>query len=938
MPFKSLQGFTKSSKRNRVTKMNDKNIVDTILETFRTFSFPIGITLGAIITLLVSIMKKQIENLITKLLSKIPLFVSLKLRFNLWEKQYRKVISNEHKHIRLPGFRKQFEIAPPKLKEIYIELELQTPSKHSHGIDLSPAMTLRDTYNMSAVLNKFQHIVILGDPGAGKTTLLEYLVVLSADKKKHSSLSRLLPLFIPLRNCLLNGRSLIDEVTDPTTGILPADLLAKYPKDYFEFNLENSQCLILFDGMDEVLDEARTVAASRLIETCASLYPKSKIIVTSRIAGWRNLLGSGFSRFVIRRLSTRGIERLVTRWFQAVVLDRARNQALIIPEELAKRCRSQALELSDKVLKVVSSSDGLKEIATTPLILSLICLVYYFRHDLPEKRALLYEECCRILMEDWDKFDKQLSPSPALNYEQKHTLLQSISISLFKFSAIELSRDDLLSLLRDSLSKLGIEGDTKSVLQDIQERSGLIIEKAIGRFGFSHLTFQEYFTAVGLLKSPDGLSLLLDKIEQDEDYEIALLFAGAAPKCDELIVALIEKFESCEENRIIVLAGKAAVEGQNISLKLKSRLITRLTETFNSALDEEDLLEIQSVLRQLGVERHIIRTFENYDIFDEIGRGGFATTFRAVERDQKRDVLLKVYNSGSVRIVEQVAKELEILRDVTHPSLVKLWNVGSYKDQLFVAMEFVDGAPLYFFHRYLLNQYFDRFEKDRIPWAMPIQVDLERMLHSSSLPEVGTLDYFQWVIAMGIDIANGVNALHEARLVHGDLKPSNVIVFWDGNRIGAKVSDFCIDAVVANNRQLHKDSYPHNLSITKTWSMDRATLDPTTINHLVPFSKKYSAPELMKGKSQRLNASIDVYSLAVMLSELFFLPTHERNHRHLPNKLILTESSSAFGQIKNSDISKILKRNSSENPQFRSTSVMELMESLKRAMPFDIKI
>ena len=49
--------------------------------------------------------------------------------------------------------------------------------------------------------------------------------------------------------------------------------------------------MILFDGLDEVLNEEQHVAAARMVENTAALYSECPLIVTSRLAGWRNLLG-----------------------------------------------------------------------------------------------------------------------------------------------------------------------------------------------------------------------------------------------------------------------------------------------------------------------------------------------------------------------------------------------------------------------------------------------------------------------------------------------------------------------------------------------------------------------------------------------------------------------------------------------------------------------
>lgn len=271
------------------------------------------------------------------------------------------------------------------------------------------------------------------------------------------------------------------------------------------------------------------------------------------------------------------------------------------------------------------------EIATTPLILSLMCLVYYVRHDLPERRVLLYEECCRVLLQDWDRIDKQLSPDLSMTYSQKNAFLEKLAVFLFQHSATEISKDNLVQLLDSFLHSEGQTLEPENVLRHIEERSGILSEKAIGRYGFSHLTFQEYFSAVGLLAASDGLRCLLERVHNREGDQVVLLFAGGADSADELIMSLRASYISSLDLRFLLLAGMAAMESQHLSLAIKTELIADLNREFDAARDDERLVELQRILHSLGIERQIVRRFDDYIIIDELGRGGFATTYSARE-------------------------------------------------------------------------------------------------------------------------------------------------------------------------------------------------------------------------------------------------------------------------------------------------------------------
>lgn len=820
-------------------------LLDSIWAVLRAPGFSIGVLLGATLAFFMTLIRKQIEASALALLSKIPAVMFRRFAFKLWERRYRRLVANQHKYIRLAGMRQQFEVSPPRLEDVFIDLELQQPAGQFSDNDLQASFTLRDTFQINGALAKFQHFVVLGEPGSGKTTLLQHLVALAAHPKRKGPLSRLLPIYIPLRSCSLNGRSLVEEIIDHRTAILPADLIARYPKSFFEARLEGGNCLLLFDGMDEVLDESRHVAAARMIDTAVVLYPRTKIVVTSRIAGWRNLLGSGFPRFVIRRLSLIEIERLVEQWYLAVILDRARSQLNTLTDEVSARSRQQALSLSRHVLGFLSENDRLMEIATTPLILSLMCLVYYVRHDLPERRILLYEECCRVLLQDWDKVDKQLSASLSLTYAQKNALLVKLAGFLFQHSAAEITRENLLRLLGDFLHDEGQEFEAESVLQHIEERSGILSEKAIGRYGFSHLTFQEYFSTVGLLAAPDGLKRLLFKVRNKEGDQVVLLFAGGAESADGLVEALRRSYLNSSDFRFLLLAGMAAAEAKSISLEPKSQLIVDLNQEFDAAKDDERLGELQKVLHALGVERKIVRRFREFEIMEELGRGGFATTYWAMESATARNLALKVYNSGTAKCAEQMADEVAKLRQLSHPALVQFFHAGTNRDQLFVTMELVDGLTLNSLQNHLIA---DFYTKRGEPWtSIRLSPTQETLLARWGVPELGSRSYFELVLSLTRDVVSGLNVLHGNGLLHGDLKPSNVLLFWNGNRVAAKLTDYSVDAIVA--AAMHSDSLT---ALTRT-------------GQFPPTSVMFSDPEFLFGTKIRANRRADVYSLGLLI-------------------------------------------------------------------------
>jgi predicted NACHT family NTPase len=157
-------------------------------------------------------------------------------------------------------------------------------------------------------------------------------------------------------------------------------------------------------------------------------------------------------------------------------------------------------------------------------------------------------------------------------------------------------------------------------LRNLHERSGLIVERAIGRYGFAHLTFEEYFTALGLLKMRDWLAVLLEVFRKRNAQEVVLLYAGAAKNADDLIGALNAVFKRTRDVEHILLAGRAVAESESVSFQLRATIIERLNEIFDATGDEQVLLDIQSTLQRLGVNRYVIQHYRNLSSHRNLSR------------------------------------------------------------------------------------------------------------------------------------------------------------------------------------------------------------------------------------------------------------------------------------------------------------------------------
>src|ERR1700693_1367234 len=186
---------------------------------------------------------------------------------------------------------------------------------------------------------------------------------------------------------------------------------------------------------------------------------------------------------------------------------------------------------------------------------------------------------------------------------------------------------------------------------------------------------------------------------------------------------------------------------------------------------DESSLEKASVDSSPALLAH---RFEHYELVKgedgkpiELGRGAMGVTYKAFDVDLQYPVTLKVI---SERYLSDEFARLRFLREaraaasVRHPNVASVFHLGRSGENYFYAMEFVDGETL-----------------------------------ESLIKRSGRLE-----VKLGLDIATqvvaGLAAVHKQKLVHRDIKPTNIMVsVKEGNRVSAKIIDLGLSKTVAES-------------------------------------------------------------------------------------------------------------------------------------------
>ncbi|HLW03879.1 MAG TPA: SUMF1/EgtB/PvdO family nonheme iron enzyme [Ktedonobacterales bacterium] len=494
--------------------------------------------------------------------------------------------------------------------------------------------------DLGLAIDTHKWLVIRGDPGSGKSTLLSYLAVTCARSlRRHQAegdsaklvKKRLLwdthpfPLLVTLRRH--GSVASWSEERDFSAVFLEEmepDLRRRCPKGFFERRLDEGNCLILLDGFDELGSlEARTAMAYR-IEGFLQLYPRldNHMVVTTRIVGYEGQLDRfGFTVRTVQDLNAGQVRALVKQRYKATIEAEVTGR---MPLE-ARELRQVLMRRPDRLIERIESTPRLQQLATNPLLLSLIVLVHYLNIELPKERVLLYRDCVEILTERWRQIKREEAgignnKPDELTLTQKVALLEEIAFTLQQQRQEEGSqaliphnqvRDLIAAKLPEYLNAQGALAGSASQemyrrkaeewMEGIKTESGILVEKGFDQtgeplVGFSHLTFQEYLAASAINKNATYRPLLWQHVLTPSWREVVLLYAALT---DNATPILKELLAHAQEDGLI-LAGYCLTEPlKGLQTDVQRAVLDQLKERFAQA-ESASIPALGRVMSTLG--------------------------------------------------------------------------------------------------------------------------------------------------------------------------------------------------------------------------------------------------------------------------------------------------------------------------------------------------
>jgi serine/threonine protein kinase len=207
-----------------------------------------------------------------------------------------------------------------------------------------------------------------------------------------------------------------------------------------------------------------------------------------------------------------------------------------------------------------------------------------------------------------------------------------------------------------------------------------------------------------------------------------------------------------------------------------------------------------------GPPAGVLMDFGDYELLEEIGRGGQGVVYRARQKSLNRTVALKVIGLGQWATpahLKRFRREAESAANLDHPFIVPIYDVGEREGSCYFSMKFIDGGQL-----------------DEVTKRAPISIRNAAELIAK--------------------LARTVHYAHEHGILHRDIKPGNILLDAKGE---PHLTDFGLARLLET-----KSTVTHTMDVLGTPS--------------------YMAPEQASGHNEQLTSATDAYGLGAVFYQL----------------------------------------------------------------------
>ena len=399
---------------------------------------------------------------------------------------YRSHVIDHHGKLEPPDFDRRQRIP---FQKIYVPSAI---TEKRSTIDKAPSALAGVSFNVFDLAEEIFRSVLLGHPGGGKTTAANVLVHYFA-----SSEERRIPFLITLREFAAK-----DPPERSVAGYIEHTLDTFYqcspPPRYIDLLLLTGRAVVIFDGLDELLDTSRRADVAARVERFCVEYPLTPVLVTSRLIGYdqARLDDTRFTCYYLGGFSESQVGEYAHKWF-------------------AQDADVSAGSAESWANAFLTESTSVSDLRTNPLMLALLCILYRGEQSLPRDRAGVYEQCALLLFRKWDtrrRIYRELSAEHLLEATLRHLSWWLFSRDDAKSAVTE---RELIATTTDFLHKRGFESidRAKDAAREFVEfcRGRMWVFTDVGTssrgerlYAFTHRTFLEYFAAAHVAFESDS--------------------------------------------------------------------------------------------------------------------------------------------------------------------------------------------------------------------------------------------------------------------------------------------------------------------------------------------------------------------------------------------------------------------------------------------------
>jgi NACHT domain len=413
----------------------------------------------------------------------------------------------------------------PEFSEVYVDVALRprdpgtVPPSDLTADDLDDLPVQGQRRLLSDFLGRPRPrvLAVIGAPGSGKTALLRHTASQLCGRRWGQR--RKIPVLLYLRD---HAEAIAADPHVALSALFAAAVLDRYGlaevPGWMDGRLRARKCVVLLDGLDEVACQEDRLKVSEWVSKLVARYPGNEFVVTSRPLGYNSAPVEAWITVQTQPFTAEQVSRFVRGWYLAM---ERHSTSRAGPADIS----GSAGEKADDLLFRLRDSEALRELTVNPLLLTMTATLHRDGRDkgaLPERRAELYAQICRVLL--WRRqAAKKLAVEP--DGLRKERIMRLVAFEMMRSQVRDLSTDDAVAIVRRGIGE-ELAVDARGFLDDVAA-NGLFVDRGNGDRTFAHSTFQEYLAAAHI--KDENLQEVLTRAVGDIWWrEATLLYAAMA--------------------------------------------------------------------------------------------------------------------------------------------------------------------------------------------------------------------------------------------------------------------------------------------------------------------------------------------------------------------------------------------------------------------------